>query len=206
LITYNWPGYYDVALVVENASGTDIKTIENYIFVEELLLPVADFTADSTHTWPGHTVQFTDLTINNPISWNWTFEGGTPQTSTAQHPLITYLVSGYYDVTLVVVNANGTDTKSVQDFIFVDTNIGFAEYERNAIKVYPNPATNLINVKADVPVIALEITDLAGRIILTQAVSSSSATLHIGALQKGIYLLKIHTADACYTRRVMLMR
>jgi hypothetical protein len=52
----------------------------------------------------------------------------------------------------------------------------------------------------------LEITDLAGRIILTQAVSSSSATLHIGALQKGIYLLKIHTADACYTRRVMLMR
>ena len=206
LITYNSPGYYDVTLEVQNAFGTDIKTIENYIFVEELLLPVADFTADSTHTWPGHTVQFTDLTINDPTSWSWTFEGGIPEASTAQHPLITYLVSGYYDVTLVVQNANGTDTKTIQDFIFVDTNIGFAEYERSAIKVYPNPAKDLINVKAAVPIVATELTDLSGRSILYHTVSADNTQLQVGSLQNGIYLLKIYTADACFTRRIALLR
>ena len=171
-----------------------------------MLLPVADFTADSTHTWPGHTVQFTDLTINEPIAWSWTFEGGTPETTTVQHPLITYPESGYYDVTLVVENANGTDTKTIQDFIFVDTNIGFAEYERNAIKIYPNPAKNLINVKVAVPIVATELTDLSGRSILCHTVSADNTQLQVGSLQNGIYLLKIYTADACYTRRVMLMR
>ncbi|HZK07339.1 MAG TPA: M14 family zinc carboxypeptidase [Bacteroidales bacterium] len=205
LITYNSPGYYDVTLVVENAYGTDTKTIVDYIFVEELLLPIADFTADSTHIWPGHSVQFTDLTINNPIAWNWTFEGGSPGTSTAQHPLITYLVSGYYDVTLVVENVNGTDTRTIQNFIFVDSSIGFAEYKKSVIKVYPNPANDLINIRADVPIVATELTDLSGRSISFHTLSADNTQLQVGSIQNGIYLLKIYTADTCYTRRVMLM-
>lgn len=206
VVTYNVPGYFDVTLVVENANGTDTKTIEDYIFVEELLLPVADFTADSTHTWPGHTVQFTDLTLNDPIAWSWTFEGGTPGTSTQQNPLITYFESGYYDVTLVVENANGTDTKTIADFIFVDTSIGFAEKGKNSIVIYPNPATNLLNVRAAAPIDVLEITDLSGRSVFVQKVSANYAQLEIGLLQKGIYLLKIYTAEGCYTRSIALIR
>jgi len=33
------------------------------------LLPVADFTADTTHIAQGESIQFTDLTTNNPTSW-----------------------------------------------------------------------------------------------------------------------------------------
>jgi PKD repeat protein len=206
LITYNSSGYYDVTLVVQNAFGTDTKTIQDYIYVEELLLPIANFTADSTHTWPGHTVQFTDLTTNDPIAWSWIFEGGTPETSMLQNPLITYLESGYYDVTLVVQNANGTDTKTIQNYIFVDTNIGFTENDRNNFEIYPNPATNLINVRAVFLIESMELTDLSGRSILFQVVSSPSAQIEVGALQKGIYLLKIRTADGCFTRRIALIR
>ncbi|NCA84598.1 MAG: PKD domain-containing protein [Clostridia bacterium] len=206
LISYNSPGIYDVTLVVQNEMGTDTKTIQDYIVVEELLLPVADFTADSTHTWEGHTVQFTDLTINDPIAWSWTFEGGTPETSTLQNPLITYFESGYYDVTLVVENANGTDTKTIEDYIFVDTSIGFAENNKDGIVIFPNPTTNLINIRAAVPIELLELTDLSGRSVLFQTVSANHAQLQMGLLQKGIYILKIHTAGGCFTRRITLVR
>ncbi|MDY0333402.1 MAG: T9SS type A sorting domain-containing protein, partial [Bacteroidales bacterium] len=88
----------------------------------------------------------------------------------------------------------------------VDTNIGFAEYERSAIKVYPNPAKDLINVKAAVPIVATELTDLSGRSILYHTVSADNTQLQVGSLQNGIYLLKIYTADACFTRRIALLR
>jgi hypothetical protein len=32
-------------------------------------------------------VDFTDMSVNNPVSWEWTFEGGTPSTSTDQNPV-----------------------------------------------------------------------------------------------------------------------
>ncbi|MBI2968107.1 MAG: PKD domain-containing protein [Bacteroidetes bacterium] len=72
--------------------------------------PVAGFTVNDSTVTAGAAVQFTDLSTNNPTSWNWSFPGGTPSSSTSQNPLITYNTYGIYDVTLIVSNANGSDT------------------------------------------------------------------------------------------------
>jgi subtilisin-like proprotein convertase family protein len=53
------------------------------------------------------------------ISWLWTFEGGTPATSTAQNPTVTYTADGSYDVTLVATNTFGVDTITKPDYISV---------------------------------------------------------------------------------------
>jgi len=56
------------------------------------------------------------------ISWAWTFEGGTPGTSTDQNPTgIAYDTQGTYDVTLEVENDFGqTSTLVIVDYISVD--------------------------------------------------------------------------------------
>ena len=81
--------------------------------------PTADFTADTTTVQVGGTVNFTDLSTNNPTSWSWTFDGGTPGTSTQQNPSITYNTAGTYNVTLLAANANGSDTEVKNGYITV---------------------------------------------------------------------------------------
>lgn len=52
-------------------------------------------------------VNFTDISSNNPASWNWSFGDGN--TSALQNPSHTYTDNGTYDVTLEVCNGNGCD-------------------------------------------------------------------------------------------------
>ncbi|MBN1199189.1 MAG: PKD domain-containing protein [Bacteroidales bacterium] len=74
--------------------------------------PVPDFEADTTEICAGDGVNFTDLSTNNPVSWSWTFPGGTPGTSTAQNPQnIVYNSPGNYSVTLTV--GDGTNYNSL---------------------------------------------------------------------------------------------
>lgn len=81
--------------------------------------PVASFTASVTQICVGQTVIFTDTSTNIPSAWTWTFEGGTPATSTDQNPVITYNTPGVYDVTLMAANYNGTNTVVATDQIIV---------------------------------------------------------------------------------------
>ena len=81
--------------------------------------PVASFTASVTEICVGQSVTFTDTSTNIPSAWTWTFEGGTPATSTDQNPVITYNTPGVYDVTLVAANYNGTNQVVVTDQITV---------------------------------------------------------------------------------------
>lgn len=69
--------------------------------------PAADFTVDFQTTCNG-IVNFTDLTTNGAVSWDWDFGDGTQ--STQQNPGHTYLNNGIYTVTLVVNNLIGADT------------------------------------------------------------------------------------------------
>lgn len=82
-------------------------------------IPVAAFTADDSTITVGSSVTFTDNSTPNPISWNWSFAGGTPATSSLQNPVITYNTPGTYDVTLTVTNSYGSDTLTKTSYITV---------------------------------------------------------------------------------------
>jgi len=82
--------------------------------------PVAEFTAEETNLPTGCEVNFHDLSFGVPTSWEWTFEGATPATSNAKNPEgIIYEEEGTYSVTLTVSNIEGTDTKTMTDYIVV---------------------------------------------------------------------------------------
>lgn len=81
--------------------------------------PVAQFKGEPTLVQVNNTVQFTDLSSYNPTSWSWSFEGGTPATSTAQNPIVTYNTLGTFQVSLTVSNAQGTDTETKTGYINV---------------------------------------------------------------------------------------
>ena len=98
-------------------------------------VPVADFTTDKITIYENGSASFTDLSTNAPTAWSWTFDGGTPSSSTLKNPVVNYKTSGKYDVTLVVTNANGNSTKIRTEYITVNANIStYASSNGNASK------------------------------------------------------------------------
>jgi PKD repeat protein len=95
------------------------------------LVPQPYFGIQEKRVCAGNSVTFTDASYNGTVTtWNWSFPGGTPSTSTAQNPTVTYSTPGKYNVTLAA--GNGTTSRSVT--------------YNNYIEVIP--VTNLDNVAA----------------------------------------------------------
>ena len=70
------------------------------------------------------TVHFVDHSAVrlSSASWQWSFPGGTPSSSTQEDPVVVYSQPGTYDVSLTVTDAFGTSSQSYTDFInYFDT-------------------------------------------------------------------------------------
>ncbi|GGD55790.1 PKD domain-containing protein [Muriicola marianensis] len=80
--------------------------------------PIAEFDALATTIRAGTRVQFVNGSAN-ATSYQWSFPGGTPDSSTEVEPFIQYLNPGTYDVTLIAINSEGNDTLTRENFITV---------------------------------------------------------------------------------------
>jgi len=107
---YPQEGVYQVQLTATNECGTSSSIQEFNLFTQ----PVADFTADVREGCVPMEVQYTSESSPNVESFLWTFEGGTPASSTEENPVVTYLTKGLYSVSLIVENPAGTN-EFVQD-------------------------------------------------------------------------------------------
>jgi len=75
---------------------------------------ITDFSANSTSIEKGGSVQFTDLSTNNPTTLLWSFPGGTPSSSTEQNPSVTYGSVGFFNVTLTASYSEGSDQQELK--------------------------------------------------------------------------------------------
>ncbi len=79
----------------------------------------AGFTASSTNICSGGSVTFTSQSYGNNLTYNWSFEGGTPSSSTIASPVITYNTGGSFFVKLIVSNGYWSDTLLKSNYITV---------------------------------------------------------------------------------------
>ena len=84
-----------------------------------------EFDANNTVICTGQNVQFTDHSFFNPQSYQWTFEGGEPHTSTDKNPLINFTKPGTYQVELTITDSfNDSKTSVKSNYITVLNSFG----------------------------------------------------------------------------------
>ena len=97
------------------------------------LPPVANFQSSSSTFCTNECINYTDMSSNG-TSWQWSFPGATPDSSTSQNPQsICYDSAGTFNARLIASNSAGSDTLT---FI-------------NYIKVFASPPTPLITQSND---------------------------------------------------------
>lgn len=153
IITYNTAGTFDVTLTVTNADGEGTETKTGYITVEQVLLPEADFIASAVDITEGDQIDFTDLSVNNPVSWSWIFNGGTPGASSEQNPdSIVYNVPGTYNVYLTATNNGGSDTELKENYITVNAGIApTSDFYADKTEILPGDSVNFFDLSIGNP-------------------------------------------------------
>ena len=108
------PKFIDVTL-------GDYETVNLEVQLAPGSCMVANFSASTTDVALGGSVNFSDNSFGDVVSWNWTFEGGSPATSTQRNPQnITYNEVGDFSVSLTVSDAQGnTETLTRDNYIHV---------------------------------------------------------------------------------------
>ena len=118
--TFKWTYSKDGSVV----NGSDCG------WIDFIVLPAAafqaSFIASETNICEGESVSFYDQSPASATSWDWIFEGGTPGTSSLQNPVVEYLISGIYDVSLTVSDGSVTNTMVLENYITVSALPGTA--------------------------------------------------------------------------------
>ncbi|MEO8149447.1 MAG: PKD domain-containing protein [Bacteroidia bacterium] len=130
--SYLWQDGSTDSTFTANVAGTYWVTVTNGIcFASDTILlttipcnlPVTAFSSSDTVLCEKSCIDFTDLSTNNPTSWQWFFPGSDSLTSSLQNPTgICYNTFGNYDVTLIACNSNGCDTLTIPNFITINQN------------------------------------------------------------------------------------
>ena len=95
---------------------------ESDLYSPSLLPPLADFTNYEGALCQTDSLEFYDASTNASPGWMWYFPGGLPSTSSASNPKVFYPSSGNYVVSLVVNNANGSDSIAKNITVNIENN------------------------------------------------------------------------------------
>ncbi len=111
--------FFRISLKVTDAAG--LSTMVDASIYPACDPPVTNVVVSDSVICEGETVNFTDLSTNFPVQWEWNFPGGNPATSSDQNPVVVYNVPGLYDVQLIASSFQGSDTLLLTNYISVGT-------------------------------------------------------------------------------------
>lgn len=141
-----------------------------------------------------------DFTIITPSP------GVTPTTVWAQY---TYALDAYQGQNVyIAINCISNDAFAffVDDFKVTATTLATEDFFKANFAVYPNPATDVLNIAANngVSITKAIITDINGRVISQQNLDGvSQAGINVANLAKGVYFISVESASGKGTTKFL---
>jgi PKD repeat protein len=155
--------------------------------------PVANFEANKRAVCAGNSFTYTSLSqVGTSGGVSWTFQGGTPATSTATSQVVTYATPGTYSVAITATNTSGTNTKTVTSFVTVVNTVGGVLVpDANSFEAATLPSSiTVTNLNAGSPTwiqnTAVGANSTAKSIYINNA-SSSSTPGHVDIFETPVY-------------------
>lgn len=113
----------------------------NNLYVDNFEVRQAEAEGNTVAAFIDDKVNFVNQSAGNgTLTYAWTFEGGTPATSTEENPTVTYYAPGTFGVTLTVTAGAATDTKTIKGFVKVSYKkpVAAAVFPDSIYTAFPN--------------------------------------------------------------------
>ncbi len=81
--------------------------------------------------------------------------------------------------------------------------VGVNELTGGQVMIYPNPATELVNIKSDYTINALDVMNFVGQTVYTNKnIDAKTAKLDVTSFQVGVYFVKVSTSQGIRTVKI----
>ena len=143
----------------------------------------------------------------NVTSWNIQYRpvGGTLSTATTNTN--SYTITGLtglttYEIQVQANCGNGNLSDWTAAITAQTTNVGIDNYLLNSIKLYPNPANDVVNVQCTMyNVQSVEVIDVYGKVIKTMSVTENPTRINVSGLANGMYFVRVTTEQGVVTKQ-----
>ena len=175
--TYNTTGNYSDTLLGASASGCDSIVNTSITIMAVIDITVANTFSTLTANHSGASYQWLDCDNNFAV-----ISGATSQAFTAT-------ANGNFAVEITVGSCIDTSVCTIL------TTVGINELAQKAVSIYPNPATNYIQVNLgnQVTILNYSLTAITGELIKENTVENANTlSIDISDEAKGVYFLKLN--------------
>ena len=194
---------YTVTGVTANGVEVAIDGSAEVVFTETVV-PTATVSGSGTYIAGENDtifVEVTDGTAPYVVSYN---DGTNDLTHNSDDASIEIIVTPTGDMTYTVtgITANGVDVTingSAEVVLTEDNTTSFVDLDSEGLYVYPNPVNTEVYFSKNVK--SVGIYNISGQLVRSKYGNLSS--IHVGALEKGIYLLKLESEKGIVVRKIL---
>ena len=86
----------------------------------------------------------------------------------------------------------------------MNTNINNYMQELISVNIYPNPTTGQITIESDKTIEQVKIISITGKTVKQITINKEQLTIDLSAEAKGIYFVKLTTANGVTTQKLVL--
>lgn len=147
-VTFSKEGYTSQTFEI-TTQNMACQRLDVTLYPEGTVIPT--FTANPTTLYEGNSVQFANTTSGNYVSASWAFDGGSPATSTATNPTVTYSNHGTYDATLTIVNTNGCSSSTTEQITVYEAVPPVADFSASETQITAGNSVTFTDLSENIP-------------------------------------------------------
>jgi Secretion system C-terminal sorting domain/CARDB len=140
--------------------------------------------------------------IPNASGTTITTTAGTPITGQISASLVGTFVEEVSDLEVIIFIQDNVTRQVLQSTTATVGLLSDAKFEKNVINIYPNPATNSLNIGTE-EMVNVKITDLTGKIVLTIAQANNERAINIESLAPGMYMVNVSNQNINETIKLL---
>ncbi len=163
------------------------KLFFTYVFISLITIVKAQVcTVIISHMISGNQVQYYGSSPDNPATWSWFFNGGSPISSSIQNPIVNYSSAGTFICALTVTggpnNCIASLSSKTDTVTILPTSVGEIQYEMDDMFVINANPTQIKIENSTAENVTINLIDISGKKV---------AEIFSGSLMKGTNLFSI---------------
>ncbi|MCD4788880.1 MAG: T9SS type A sorting domain-containing protein, partial [Bacteroidales bacterium] len=158
---------------------------------------------------------FADMPDENDVTLTWdapaaclapdgynVFRDGS-QVNTSLVTELTYvdlaLTAGFYEYYVVAVYYFGESASSNPAYVLIT---GIEEPDADMFRIFPNPATDLVNVNSTYEIKTIQVLNNIGQVVIDEEVNTMNYKFNVSTFERGIYYIKLDTDEGQVIRKI----
>lgn len=97
-------------------------------------------------------------------------------------------------------------TLKVDNFVLNVSTAGIEEQIALELNVFPNPASDVLNINTNVEAISVSVISMDGKVVATQEMNGTSAVVNVSDLNSGAYFYEVKTVDGLVSRNTFMKK